>query len=178
VLRRRGALLAAVSMDLQDWQSQMRSALIARVCNFAQRNTNGTAGANSHQPKVSETSIKPTKMQGENNTKPYGSGFADLLRFCRNVYEHPPETNKELSPIVQKLLASADGDESQLPFGVTVETPVRRLSRDQRRAIFAAYVTLTFPGLPLAVYECAQACAETTQKTPSKTIPRNEQDRE
>ena len=174
----RGALLAAVSMDLQDWQSQMEPALIARVCNFAQRNTNGTSGAKSHQPKVSETSIKPMKMQGENNTKPYGSGFADLLRFCRNVYEHPPETNKELSPIVQKLLASADGDESQLPFGVTVETPVRRLSRDQRRAIFAAYVTLTFPGLPLAVYECAQACAQTIQKTPSKTIPRNEQDRE
>jgi len=161
----RGALLAAVSMDLQDWQSQMEPALIARVCNFAQRNTDGTTGTDTHQSKVSESSVKPTKTQGENSTKPYGSGFADLLRFCRNAYEHPPETNKELAPIVQKLLAAADGDESQLPFGLTAEIPVRRLSRDQRRAIFAAYVTMTFPGLPLAVYECAQACAQNSQKS-------------
>jgi hypothetical protein len=30
----------------------------------------------------------------------------------------------------------------------------RRLTRRQRRALFAAYVAHLFPGLPLAVHEC------------------------
>ena len=42
----------------------------------------------------------------------------------------------------------------------------RRLTRRQRRALFGAYVTHLFPGLPLAVHECAVAVgAEPTRET-------------
>ena len=147
----RGALLAAVSMDLQDWQRQIEPALLSRVVNFAQRNGDGvphSSDANNHKQKP------PRGQSSEQSTKPYRAGFADLLRFCRNVHEHPPETNKELAPLLRKL---ADAD--ALPFGVDLDASARSYTRDQRRAIFAAYVTLTFPGLPLAVHECAAAVA-------------------
>lgn len=162
----RGALLAAVQMDLQDWQRQMDPVILARVCNFAQRtNDTGSAGVDANGKSASK---KPTKGSGEHSTKSYGSGFADLLRFCRNVYEHPPTTHKEIAPIIQKLLDSADGDPSALPTGVSADVPTARLTRDQCRAVFAAYVTMTFPGLALAAHECALATATATAAAASR----------
>ena len=100
--------------------------------------------------------------------KPYGDGFADLLRFCRNAYEHPP-TGDEVEPIVATLAAAERRDErgddgetdttdgarsyALLPPGVVPGGAHRRLARRERRALFAAYVAHLFPGLPLAVYE-------------------------
>ena len=111
--------------------------------------------------------------------KPYGDGFADLLRFCRNAYEHPP-TGDEIEPMVNALVeASAalagspgsgsgsegpendDGDgaktRSLLPPGIVPGMAYRRLTRKQRRDLLASYLLHLFPGLPLAVHECALA---------------------
>jgi hypothetical protein len=146
-------------MDLQDWQRQIEPALLSRVVNFAQRNGEGgphASDANNHKH-------KPTRGQNsEQSSKPYRSGFADLVRFCRNVHEHPPETNKELAPLLRKL---ADAD--ALPAGVDPDASARSCTRDQCRAVFAAYVTLTFPGLPLAVHECACAVAPVALSAPT-----------
>lgn len=153
----RGALLAAVQMDLQDWQRQVDPVILARVCNFAQRTNDGLPLATDANGKSAPK--RHSKGSGEQNTKPYGSGFADLLRFCRNAYEHPPSTNKELAPIIAKLVAVSDGDPSALPPGIDADVQAKTLTRAQCRSIFAAYVTATFPGLALAAHECALAVA-------------------
>ena len=99
---------------------------------------------------------KSGRGSGEHSTKPYGIGFADLLRFCRNAYEHPP-VEREIAPIVQTLLDAAGGESTLLPDGVKPGMPFRRMSRQQRQLLFASYVMHLFPGLSLAVYECTLA---------------------
>jgi len=163
----RGALLAAVSMDLQDWQRQVDPTLLSRVFSHSQR----TAASLPSNGAAEGKSTKKAKGGVENNLKPYGSGFADLLRFCRNVYEHPP-VDKEIAPIITKLIEAAGGERSFLPEGVDPEGAHRRLTRKQRRALFASYVTVTFPGLPLAVYEC-ELSTRTGSSSPSASSSSN-----
>jgi serine/threonine protein kinase len=175
----RGALLAAASMDLTDWKRMVDPGIRDRITKHLVKEspvqkTPGTNGANG-------------KSKADVGRKPYGDGFADLLRFCRNAYEHPP-TGDEIGPIVDVLVdASAalasqrspenftensdaaeensgrgsyeptsahDTHPSLLPQGVVQGMAYRRLTRRQRRALFAAYVAHLFPGLPLAVHEC------------------------
>ena len=186
------------------------------------------------------------KSKADVGRKPYGDGFADLLRFCRNAYEHPPTGTDEIEPMVIALMeaslaveASAEaavaaeaaareskrvikeqqrqrqrqrsatppsasestagngdrdrdvedaeveveveveGSEKEekrgkmpspgrsgrrdtrfyalLPPGVIPGMAYRRLTRKQRRALFASYILHLFPALPLAVHECALA---------------------
>jgi hypothetical protein len=156
--------------------------------------------------------------------KPYGDNFSDLIRFCRNVSEHPP-TIDEVEPMIRTLTAAsadsearaaasaaaasakksarrarvaareggnggseninqendasesgASNDEKKneaknstngserkkfpgtalFPPGVDPTLSPKRLTREQRRLIFAAYVAHLFPGMPLAVFEVAK----------------------
>lgn len=146
----RGALLAAASMDLQDWQRQIDPAILSRVLSHTQR-------GGEHK------NTKSGRGSGEQSTKPYGFGFADLLRFCRNAYEHPP-VEREIAPIVQTLIDAAGGESTLLPDGVKSDMPFRRMSRRQRQSLFASYVMHLFPGLSLAVHECALATETPTAR--------------
>ena len=202
----RGALLAAATMDLVDWKRMVDDAILTRVTT-AHVGPGPVAGGG--RPKT------------DVGRKPYRDGFADLLRFCRNAYEHPP-TGDEVEPIVAALAeaeraeraeakakavsaaaarraqaqaqararARARGDDEEtrgdedetesetadegldaeegsgvggarsfslLPPGIAPGGAHRRLTRKQRKALFAAYVAHLFPGLPLAVYECQAA---------------------
>ena len=149
----RGALLTAATMDLTDWKRMVDDAILTRVTTAHVHPGSATGGG---RPKT------------DVGRKPYGDGFADLLRFCRNAYEHPP-TGDEVEPIVATLAAAERRDErgddgetdttdgarsyALLPPGVVPGGAHRRLARRERRALFAAYVAHLFPGLPLAVYE-------------------------
>ena len=91
----RGALLAAASMDLTDWKRMVDPGIRDRITKHLVKEspvqkTPGTNGSNG-------------KSKADVGRKPYGDGFADLLRFCRNAYEHPP-TGDEIGPIVDVLV--------------------------------------------------------------------------
>ena len=153
----RGALLAAVNMDLRDWQRKVDDGIRKRVLSRAV--TRVTAAKTPSIPSAAKhaSSIPPGIETGR---KPYGDGFADLLRFVRNAYEHPP-VDKEVEPLVATLL-DVEKKQSQnqsvgLPAGWVLNTPHRKMTRQQRRALLAAYVLQQFPSLPLAVYECTLA---------------------
>ena len=204
----RGALLAAASMDLTDWKRLVDGKILRRVTHKFARDSRGVGEGGGNVGKTSQT-----------GRKPYGDGFSDLLRFCRNVSEHPP-TIDEVGPLLRVLVAAAaeteprgaasaaaasarksarraravarkrgtagshlgaeaaaSGSESRvsasasnahasdettsssfpgtalLPPGIDPALPPRRLTREQRRSIFAAYVAHLFPGMPLAVFE-------------------------
>ena len=209
----RGALLAAASMDLTDWKRLVDGKILKRV-------------TKAHAPPFGGAVADvggPTFSSNTSNTdvgrKPYGDGFSDLIRFCRNVSEHPP-TIDEVEPMIRTLAAASadsearaaasaaaasakkaarrarvaareggnagsenmhprddsEGDEKEkknddetftktktfpgtalFPPGVDPNAPPKRLTREQRRLIFAAYVAHLFPGMPLAVFEVAAA---------------------
>ena len=193
----RGALLAAASMDLTDWKRMVDPGIRDRITKHLVKESPVVAAGKNAAAGVGG------KSKADVGRKPYGDGFADLLRFCRNAYEHPP-TGDEIAPIVDALAEASDALESSfeksdsdfdetsdensdarttasyelrsgstnrpvralLPPGVVQGMAYRRLTRRQRRALFGAYVTHLFPGLPLAVHECAVAVgAEPTRET-------------
>ena len=191
----RGALLAAASMDLTDWKRMVDPGIRDRITKHLVKESPAVAAGKN-------AAAGNGKSKADVGRKPYGDGFADLLRFCRNAYEHPP-AGDEIAPIVDALAEASDALESSLasdfdeksdeksdkesdarttasyelrsvanrprallPPGVVQGMAYRRLTRRQRRALFAAYVTHLFPGLPLAVHECAVAVgAEPTRET-------------
>jgi len=204
----RGALLAAASMDLTDWKRLVDGKILKRV----------TKAHANVSPTVSSVPLTDV------GRKPYGDNFSDLIRFCRNVSEHPP-TIDEVEPMIRTLAAasadsearaaasaaaasakksarrarvaareggnggaeninqendasdsgasndekkneaknSSNGSERKkfpgtalFPPGVDPTLSPKRLTREQRRLIFAAYVAHLFPGMPLAVFEVAK----------------------
>ena len=189
----RGALLAAASMDLTDWKRMVDPGIRDRITKHLVKESPAVAAGKN-------AAAGNGKSKADVGRKPYGDGFADLLRFCRNAYEHPP-FGDEIAPIVDALAEASvalessyaeasDFDEKSeaaadarttasyelrsvanrsrtlLPPGVVQGMAYRRLTRRQRRALFGAYVTHLFPGLPLAVHECALAVgAEPTRET-------------
>jgi hypothetical protein len=90
--------------------------------------------------------------------KPYGNNFADLLRFCRNAYEHPPN-EKEMIAMIDALVEARNFGEAidSLPDGLLEKTNLKRASRAERKALLAAYLMHLFPGLALAVHEVSLA---------------------
>lgn len=238
----RGALLAAASMDLTDWQRLVDKTIVTRITKHLVhegarkgKKSSGNGGGGGE----GDSGGRGGGSKADVGRKPYGNGFADLLRFCRNAYEHPP-TGDEIEPMVMALVeasvameASAqaakaaaaaeaadvkkqmkgrarlrgsrlegnaesesvgDGDDimnakatmvqsanagdasssaddggggmgggrdarrhALLPRGVVPGMAYRKLSRRQRRAVLASYLMHLFPGLPLAVHECALA---------------------
>ena len=103
-------------MDLTDWKRMVDGAILARVTTAHVHPGSATGG---ERPKT------------DVGRKPYGDGFADLLRFCRNAYEHPP-AGDEVEPIVATLAAEAASDERG-PDGETDTTDEARSSRCSRR---------------------------------------------
>ena len=181
----RGALLAAASMDLTDWQGLVDPVIRTRVTT-AQLAGGGNDGGGKGGGAKADGGGGGGGGGGGVGRKPYGDGFADLLRFCRNAYEHPP-TGDEIEPMVNALVeASAalagspgsgsgsegpendDGDgaktRSLLPPGIVPGMAYRRLTRKQRRDLLASYLLHLFPGLPLAVHECALAAGPDVSK--------------
>jgi serine/threonine protein kinase len=208
----RGALLAAASMDLTDWKRLVDGKILKRV---TKAHASFGGGARNDADANVETDV---------GRKPYGDNFSDLIRFCRNVSEHPP-TIDEVEPMIRTLTAAsadsearaaasaaaasakksarrarvaareggnggseninqendasesgASNDEKKneaknstngserkkfpgtalFPPGVDPTLSPKRLTREQRRLIFAAYVAHLFPGMPLAVFEVAK----------------------
>jgi hypothetical protein len=218
----RGALLAAASMDLTDWKRLVDGKILKRVTKAHAAFGGGARDvanlANGEGPTVSSVPLTDV------GRKPYGDNFSDLIRFCRNVSEHPP-TIDEVEPMIRTLAAAsadsearaaasaaaasakksarrarraareggnggseninqendasesgASNDEKKneaknstngserkkfpgtalFPPGVDPTLSPKRLTREQRRLIFAAYVAHLFPGMPLAVFEVAK----------------------
>ena len=225
----RGALLAAAGMELTDWKRAMDDRILTRITA-----AHVTTGVEHHRPDAAASANNAAGgSRADVGRRPYGDGFGDLLRFCRNANEHPP-TADEIAPMVDALVSagleffsrekelladekahsrgakksktaaaaggrrttrrggsvahnsdgssSTDGSSSSsvdeddpaedsseeaaaeeeareraklalLPPGVRPGMAYRRLTREQRKRVFAAYATLLFPTLPLAVYE-------------------------
>ena len=171
----RGALLMAVNMDSTDWQRRIDSKILERVLSHA---------ANSSRKKMKSNvngdhphNKKPTNNIGSSATisssatvqteaigvKPYGNNFADLLRFCRNAYEHPPN-EKEMIAMIDALVEARNFGEAidSLPDGLLEKTNLKRASRAERKALLAAYLMHLFPGLALAVHEVSLATEKMT----------------
>ena len=239
----RGALLAAASMDLTDWKRLVDAKLLKRVTRFSKnasrkapgngREVSTDAGTSQNGPPSGNSDAKKTNA-GESGRGSYGDGFSDLLRFCRNVSEHPP-TIDEVGPLLQTLVeasaetearaaasaaaasakksarraraaareggaagASAlaadedgppiekkanDGNDASrfpgtalLPPGIDPGCSPRRLTREQRRSIFAAYIAHLFPGMPLAVFEVCVATEQARAKSRARVKSRHRSD--
>ena len=110
----RGALLAAASMDLTDWQRLVDPRIMTRITKHLVTGGEGRRGggggggvaADSVQPERGGGGTGGNFSKADVGRKPYGNGFADLLRFCRNAYEHPP-TGDEIEPIVAALVEAS-----------------------------------------------------------------------
>ena len=167
----RGALLMAVNMDSTDWQRRIDSKILERVLSHAansnrkkmKSNVNGDHLHNNKKPTnnigSSATITSAATVQTEAiGVKPYGNNFADLLRFCRNAYEHPPN-EKEMIAMIDALVEARNFGEAidSLPDGLLEKTNLKRASRAERRALLAAYLMHLFPGLALAVHEVSLA---------------------
>jgi len=97
----RGALLAAASMDLTDWKRLVDAKILKRVTKrVARKNAPNVA------PTVSSDALTDV------GRKPYGDNFSDLMRFCRNVSEHPP-TIDEVEPMMRTLTAASADSEAR-----------------------------------------------------------------
>jgi hypothetical protein len=220
----RGALLAAAGMELTDWKRAMDDRILTRI-------TAAHVTAPEHHRPDAAASANAAGSRADVGRRPYGDGFGDLLRFCRNANEHPP-TADEIAPMVDALAraglesrekeladkkaqslakkskaaaaggrrarrrgsvahsdgSSSDGSSSSsvdeddpaaeeeeearegaklalLPPGVRPGMAYRRLTREQRKRVFAAYATLLFPTLPLAVYEMRRVAGADDEKT-------------
>ena len=172
----RGALLMAVNMDATDWQRRIDSKILDRVlshaaANFSRKGDRVTASPpgnsfpssgsiNSNSISSSSSSIvAQTEAAG---MKPYGNNFADLLRFCRNAYEHPPN-EKEMIAMIDALIEAKNFGEmtDSLPDDVLEKTNLKRATRSDRKALLAAYLMHLFPGLALAVHEVSLATEST-----------------
>ena len=167
----RGALLMAVNMDSTDWQRRIDSKILERVLSHAansnrnkmKSNVNGDHLHNNKKPTnnigSSATITSAATVQTEAiGVKPYGNNFADLLRFCRNAYEHPPN-EKEMIAMIDALVEARNFGEAidSLPDGLLEKTNLKRASRAERKALLAAYLMHLFPGLALAVHEVSLA---------------------
>ena len=88
---------------------------------------------------------KRRKIKADVGRKPYGDGFADLLRFCRNAYEHPP-TGDEIAPIVDALAEASDALESSL------DSDFDETSDENSDAPGPPPATSSGPGVRIALY--------------------------
>jgi hypothetical protein len=170
----RGALLMAVNMDSTDWQRRIDSKILERVLSHAanssrkkmKNNVNGDPNnkkpANNIGSSATITSAATIHTEAI-GVKPYGNNFADLLRFCRNAYEHPPN-EKEMIAMIDVLVEARNFGEAtdSLPDGLLEKTNLKRTSRAERKALLAAYLMHLFPGLALAVHEVSLATEKTT----------------
>ena len=170
----RGALLMAVNMDSTDWQRRIDSKILERVLSHAanssrkkmKNNVNGDPNnkkpANNIGSSATITSAATVHTEAI-GVKPYGNNFADLLRFCRNAYEHPPN-EKEMIAMIDVLVEARNFGEAtdSLPDGLLEKTNLKRTSRAERKALLAAYLMHLFPGLALAVHEVSLATEKTT----------------
>ena len=221
----RGALLAAASMDLTDWKRLVDAKLLKRITG-----AHVTTAKNMKSMKSTSTNGS-TASTADVGRKPYGDGFGDLLRFCRNASEHPPSF-EEVEPLLKTLtnaskdlerdasqkadlaaakksrrlarkqireggaagrddsLASRDENGQNpavsvdsdglsgaaratvpsvnsypgtalLPPGIDPRVSVKKLTREERKSVLAAYLAFMFPGMPLAVFEVRSAIEQT-----------------
>ena len=159
----------AVNMDSTDWQRRIDSKILERVLSHAanssrkkmKNNVNGDPNNKKPANNIgSSATITPaaTVHTEAIGVKPYGNNFADLLRFCRNAYEHPPN-EKEMIAMIDALVEARNFGEAidSLPDGLLEKTNLKRASRAERKALLAAYLMHLFPGLALAVHEVSLA---------------------
>ena len=63
-----------------------------------------------------------------------------------------------------------------MPPGIDPGCSPRRLTREQRRSIFAAYIAHLFPGMPLAVFEVCVATEQARAKSRARVKSRHRSD--
>jgi hypothetical protein len=83
-------------MDLTDWKRLVDGKILKRV----------TKAHANVSPTVSSVPLTDV------GRKPYGDNFSDLIRFCRNVSEHPP-TIDEVEPMIRTLTAASADSEAR-----------------------------------------------------------------
>ena len=162
----RGALLAAASMDLTDWKRLVDAKLLKRITG-----AHVTTAKNMKSMKSTSTNAS-TASAADVGRKPYGDGFGDLLRFCRNASEHPPSF-EEVEPLLKTLTnASKDlertrrkkrtwrrrkkadgwrGSKSEKAARRDAMTPLLRVTKTARTRPFRWIVTV-FPERPEQQY--------------------------
>ena len=167
----RGALLAAASMDLTDWKRLVDAKLLKRVTRFSKnasrkapgngREVSTDAGTSQNGPPSGNSDAKKTNA-GESGRGSYGDGFSDLLRFCRNVSEHPP-TIDEVGPLLQTLVeASAETEARAAASAAAASAKTSARPRAQPRGRAAPPARARSPRMRMDLQSKKKRTTETT----------------
>lgn len=108
-------------------------------------------------------------MRLTGRTGDYGKAFQDLLRFVRNMHEHPPPKAMLQAALGSDLASSSAKQPHQrtkkktAAWGNTAGSraaPSSSGANHEQQALVADYLIRTVPELPLAVFLCLESSSD------------------